>query len=104
MEAARSSTILLKRSGVDVRLFPWLQEQSLLAHLLVERGETAEAARLLGAGAGAGQPGGSRPHPELGSGRGQLLLAQGDARGAMTEFLDYGALLLSHNIRGVSYG
>ena len=104
MEAARSSTILLKRSGVDVRLFPWLQEQSLLAHLLVERGETAEAARLLGVGVGVGQTGGSRSHPELGSGRGRLLLARGDARGAMTEFLDYGALLLSHNIRGVSYG
>ncbi|WP_198539346.1 BTAD domain-containing putative transcriptional regulator [Streptomyces graminilatus] len=104
LEAARSSTILLKRSGVDVRMFPWLQEQSLLAHVLVELGETAEAGRLLGVAASPGQPGGPRPPGELGSGRGQLLLARGDARGAMTEFLDYGALLLSHNIRGVSYG
>nr|WP_286255809.1 AAA family ATPase [Streptomyces graminofaciens] len=104
VEAARSATILLKRSGVDVKLFAWLQEQSLLAHLLVERGETAEAARLLGAEAGPEQPGRPRSHPEFGSGRGHLLLARGDARGAMAEFLDYGALLLSHNIRGVSYG
>lgn len=136
VEAARSATILLKRSGVDVRLFPWLQEQSMLAHVLVERGETAEAARLLGAvtgavagsgtgsgassgtghgtdadasasasaGAGAEQSGRSRSQPELGSGRGHLLLARGDARGAIAEFLDYGALLLSHNISGVSYG
>ncbi|MGW1268022.1 AAA family ATPase, partial [Streptomyces sp. NPDC002491] len=116
VESARNANVLLKRSGVDVRLFPWLQDQSLLAHLLVERGETAEAARLLGFATGPGRSDrsdpsersdpsdGPRSDPESGSGRGRLLLARGDARAAMAEFLDYGALLLSHNIRGVSYG
>ncbi|MFI1510060.1 BTAD domain-containing putative transcriptional regulator [Streptomyces sp. NPDC020597] len=104
VESARSANVLLKRSGVDVRLFSWLQDQSLLAHALVERGEIAEAGRLLGFATGPGRPDQPRSDPESGSGRGRLLLARGDARGAMAEFLDHGALLLSHNIRGVSYG
>ena len=100
-EAAREAAVLLQRAGIEERRGAWLQDQSLLAHVLLDLGETAEAAHLLGPDP---QAQAQVTSPELGCGRGHLLMVQGDVRGARDAFLAYGRLLHNHGVRGSSYG
>lgn len=99
--ATHRAEALLIEIGSD-ESYPWLDDQALTYHALIDGGRTGEAAALLGVDLAA--PARSPRAAEQGLAHGHLMLAAGEPESAAVMLLDYGRLLEAQNVLGGAFG